>query len=170
MRIEFTYARAPEYFAELMRPAVTRAVRRRLAVSGLLLLVILLGAMLIGGHVGALFAVAGVLGTAAGMVLLSRKYRAALTVPTSFLAPRHYLITEQALESSTGSTSLRWSWDTVRSATVTAEAVIVQQESGVVFDVPRAAMTAEQEQELLDVAAAHGIGSRPMSAGRTRRH
>jgi len=170
VRIEFTYARPSEYFAELMSPAVTRAIRRRLAVSGLLLLAILLAAALIGGYVGLLLVVGGVIGTAVGMVLLRQRYRAAMRVPKSFLAPRRYLITDEAVESTSDSTSVRWSWDAVRSATVMTDVVIIGQDGGVVFDIPRAAMTPEQEQELLDFVDARGIGSRPVSPGRTRRH
>ena len=172
MHIEVTYARPPEYFASLIRPAAQRAIRRRLVVSGSLLLLILLASALIGGQTGLIFAAAGIAVTAVGMVLLRRRYTAALAVPASCLAPREYVITDDALESRTEVTSSRWSWDAVRSFSVTDDAVVFRQDGGVAFDVPRAAMTVDQEAELLTSARTRGLGSGAGSgpaAGR-RRH
>ena len=170
MHIEFTYARPAEYFRGMNRLGARRAVRQRLVVSGLLLLVILLASALVGGQVGLLLGGAGVVGTAIGLWLLRGKYLAALTVPASMCSPRDYVITDKALESRTASTSVRWGWDAVRSVTVAPEAFVFRQEAGAMFDVPRAPLAADQDQELCAFVRERGLDTASALPATNRRH
>jgi hypothetical protein len=149
VRIEFTYSRTSEYFRRLQRPVAIRLVRRILTVA--------LGLAAF-GSIAVLVSRGEGVGTVVGFVavfvalvlpLRARKvFQAVVTVPAAWCAPRTYIVTDEALESSTDLTSARWSWQAVRRVDDRPEADPFWQDSPVMFDLPREPMTADHEAEL----------------------
>ncbi|MGI5238727.1 YcxB family protein [Dactylosporangium sp. CA-139066] len=148
MRIEFTYGRSSEYFRMHLRLGALRAVRSTLLLSGVLVscgifVVFRSGDMRVTA-VGIVAIVVAIL-----LALAARhRYVDAVSVPAAWRAPRRWLITEDALESSTDLTSMRWTWGAVRRVEERPEAFLFWPDGPTMFDLPRAPLTPVQEAEL----------------------
>ena len=169
MRIEFTYARPPEYFREAVRPAARRALQVALGVQVIGVVAAVILGLVLGGTTGLLVVVAVAAIAAWRVWNARRRYLAALEVPPAYITPRHYLLTDESLSSDTDLTSSTWAWDAVRYASVLPQAFVLAQATGPVFDVPRAPLTAEQDAELLLEIKTRGLGPRKGHGG-VRRH
>lgn len=168
MRIEFTYARPPEYFRASWRPAARRAMRPFLVAA--LVVAIAFGAVALvwGGTPGATMALCGATFALIIVNVALRRYRRALVVPPAFVTPRHWLLTDEELSSDTSLSSMTWDWRVVRAVAIRPEAFVFAQE-GVLFDVPRAPLSAAEDAELLDRIQALGLTDRYRLSG-GRRH
>jgi hypothetical protein len=89
-------------------------------------------------------------------------FKAASRVPRSWLAERHWLITEQALMSWTDLSSSRVPWASVNAAWATPAAFMFQYPE-YMFDVPMEPLTAPQRTTLYDFVAARRLPATPMS-------
>jgi hypothetical protein len=159
VRVEFTYARPPEYFRASWRPAARRSMRPLLLAA--LVVALAFGAVALswGGTPGATMALCG---ASFALILVNvslRRYRRALVVPPAFVSPRHWLITDEVLSSDTELTSSTWDWRAVRAVAIRPEAFVFAQE-GTLFDVPRAPMSSAEDAELLDRIASLGLTDR----------
>jgi hypothetical protein len=169
VRIEFTYARPPEYFSEAVRPAARRARDVALGVQAIGVVAAVILGLVLGGTTGLLVVVAVVAIAAWRARNAWLRYVAALEVPPEYSTPRHYLLTDESLSTDTDLTSSTWTWDAVRYASVLPQAFVLAQAAGPVFDVPRAPLTAEQDAELLQEIRTRGLGPRRGHSG-VRRH
>ncbi|MDP9796741.1 hypothetical protein J2S43_005253 [Catenuloplanes nepalensis] len=163
MRIEFTYARPREYFRE-QRTAAGRA-----AAAPSLLGAVLLFAAGTAGSLTALLspgvtdelALAGLalVLIAVGLCIQAHdRWRDELTVPASWCTPREWLITDEALESTTPIGSTTWNWAGIHYALRIPHAYFFRaEEGGRSFDVPREPLTPEQEQTLEDFIVERGL-------------
>jgi hypothetical protein len=160
VRIEFTYARPPEYFRASWRPAARRAMRPFLVAA--LVVAIAFGAVALswGGAPGATMALCGATFALVIVNVGLRRYRRALVVPPAFVSPRHWLITDEVLSSDTELTSSTWDWRAVRAVAVRPEAFVFAQEGSTLFDVPREPLTAAEDAELLDRIRVLGLTDR----------
>jgi hypothetical protein len=86
-----------------------------------------------------------------------RTFRAAVTVPAAWCAPRTYLVTDEGLESSSQVTSSHWSWQAVSRVDERPEAYLFWQDGPRVFDLPREPMTADQEAVLQAFLSGRGL-------------
>ncbi|GAB7052981.1 YcxB family protein [Catenuloplanes indicus] len=154
MRIEFTYARPQEYFRE-QRTQAGRAAAAPSLLGGVLLIPAGtawgLTALLSTGIKDEL-ALAGLALILIGIGLCIRAHdiwQDELTVPASWCTPRDWLITDEALESTTPIGSTTWNWAAIRYAVRIPHAYFFRaEEGGRSFDVPREPLTDEQEQAL----------------------
>jgi hypothetical protein len=158
VRIEFSYARGPEYFRSLLRPHARRVARR-----------ILLAALIWAGlGTASLFAAQGEgWGVFAGFVALVfavvlplrayHSYEDAVAMPTTASAERTYVITDEALESSTDLTSSRWNWAAVRRMRIVPVAYVFWTDGSASFDLPREPLSPEQDAELRALLSARNL-------------
>jgi hypothetical protein len=86
-----------------------------------------------------------------------RSFTAAVRMPATAHAPRTYVITDEALESSTELTSSRWTWPAVRRVDERPEAYLFWQDGPLVFDVPRAPLTPQDDADLRTLLQAKGL-------------
>ena len=158
MRIEFMYSRPPEYFAAQLKPRARRVARRYL-IAALVWAAIGAVFLYVSRGIGVdLFAGYAAFGFAVALPVRAwRSFNRSVTMPAAVQAPRTYVITDEALESSTELTYSRWTWQAVRRVEVRSEAYLFWQEGPFNFDVPRAPLTAEQEAELRALLQARGL-------------
>jgi hypothetical protein len=158
MRIEFSYARSPEYFRSLQRPEALRAVRR---VGGIALGLAAVGVLLVVGSQGeGVGTLVGIPAAVASLMLpftARRVYVEAVTVPASWTESRTFMVTDDGLESTSSLTSVMWAWAAVRRVEPRPEAYLFWQDGGPMFDVPRQPLTAEHEQSLRAFLAERGL-------------
>jgi hypothetical protein len=150
MRIQFTYARSPQYFRGLLRPVALRAARR---VAGTALGLAAVGVLLVVGSQGeGVGTLVGIPAAAVASLMLPftarRVYVEAVTVPATWTESRTFMVTEDGLESTNSLTSVMWAWPAVRRVEPMPEAYVFWQDGGPMFDVPRQPLTAEHEQWL----------------------
>ena len=158
MRIEFTYARSPEYFRGLLRPMALRAVRR---VAGTALGLAAVGVLLVVGSQGeGVGTLVGIPAAFASLMLLftaRRVYVETVTVPAIWTESRTFMVTDDGLESTSSLTSLMWAWPAVRRVEPRPEAYLFWRDGEPMFDVPRQPLTAEDEQSLRAFLAERGL-------------
>ncbi|MER7274272.1 YcxB family protein [Dactylosporangium sp. NPDC000244] len=154
MRIEFTYSRSRQYFRAQLRAGAWRSVRSTLLLSGVLAVGGVVAAL--GGSSSRVTAVGIVAATLAVLMALRARHRFvdAVTVPAAWRAPRTWVITEDALESSTELTRQQWTWPAVRRVEERPEAYLFWPDGPAMFDLPREPLTAAQEADL----RAHLVG------------
>lgn len=70
------------------------------------------------------------------------------TVNTTGPISRHWKITEEEIRVSAPDSSRTWRWAAVVAIAESPDAYLMRQESGIVLDLPRSAMTDAQEDEL----------------------
>jgi hypothetical protein len=175
--IAFTFARPPEYFGWHLQSDARRAAGRWVAAAaGLALLgcaVVAFGDDVEGGTavwVGVLFA------GATGFLLwhARRRYVALMAVPPFWLAPRRYLIDDEALQASTELSAVTYRWPLVQKVAVVPAAYLFAVQHFGVFDLPRAPLSEQQDAELraflaarnlIPAAAAGSAGPGPVAAG-----
>lgn len=158
MRIDFTFGRSAEYF----RRQLTAGAKRRSAslVRASVALVLVGVAVAVCSEAAPLGVLAGLSLVLMALLLLwlaRRTFHAAVTVPGSWSAPRRYLITDEALESSTDLTSTKWDWQVVHRVAVEPESYQFWQTGGPMFDLPREPLTPDQESELRAFLQARGF-------------
>jgi hypothetical protein len=167
MRIEFTYARSPQYFRGLLRPTAFRAARR---VAGTALGLAAVGVLLVVGSQGeGVGTLVGIPAAVASLMLpftARRVYVEALTVPASWTESRRFMVTEDGLESTSSLTSVMWAWPAVRRVEPLPEAYVFWQDGGPMFDVPRQPLTVEHEQSLRAFLTERGLLGRDAPGGR----
>ncbi|GAB7042894.1 MULTISPECIES: hypothetical protein [Catenuloplanes] len=163
MRIEFTYARPREYFRE-QRAQAGRAAAAPSLLGGVLLLAAGIAwglTALLSAGIKDELALAGPALVLIGVGLCIRahdRWQDELAVPASWCTPRDWLITDEALESSTPIGSTTWNWAGIRYAVRIPHAYFFRaEEGGRSFDVPRAPLTDEQEQTLEDFLVERGM-------------
>ncbi|MDR7273671.1 hypothetical protein [Catenuloplanes atrovinosus] len=163
MRIEFTYARPREYFRDQQAQAARAA-----AMPSLLGAVALIAVgpswaafALLSPDVTDELALAGLalMLIAVGLAIRAHdQWQEGMTVPASWCLPREWLITEEALESTTPIGSTTWNWAGIRYAVRIPNAYFFRAEvGGRSFDVPREPLTEEQEQALEDFMVERGL-------------
>jgi hypothetical protein len=158
MRIEFSYARSPEYFRDLLRPVGLRAARR---VAGFAVGLAAVGVLLVVGSQGeGVGTLVGIPAAFASLMLpftARRVYVEAVTVPATWTESRRFLVTDDGLESTSSLTSVMWAWPGVRRVESRPEAYVFWQDGGPMFDLPRQPLTAEHEQSLRAFLAERGL-------------
>ena len=158
MRIEFEVSRDETYYRAIQRGLVSRLVGRIVVLAVALAFI---GPLMIwvsaGEGVGTLVGFVALIAVPALLVRARRVRALLLAVPEGWTSPRRYVITEDALESGTELTDTRWQWGAVRTVEVLPQAFLFRQAGGMVFDVPRAPLTAAQEAELLALLADQGL-------------
>jgi hypothetical protein len=158
MRIEFTINRSAAYFRSLRRPDALRAIRSMVLGAGVCIVVgvvsfVAAQAEGVGAVLGFILAIVG------GMSLVrARKvYALLVTAPAGWSLLRQYMVTGDALESSTEGTSVRWTWAAVNHVEERPEAYLFWQAGPVMFDLPRSALTATEDAELRAFLAGRGL-------------
>lgn len=162
MRIDFTFSRSSDYIRNQLWMGARYRVRSLVVGSAALVLTgVVTVAASQGEGIGAF--------TGFALLVLSlfltlrawRSFRSALVVPESWRGPRHYLVTDEALESSTGRTSTRWGWEVVQRVTVSPEAYLFWQQGAKVFDLPREPLLPAQEADFREFLRSRGFSLGP---------
>lgn len=79
------------------------------------------------------------------------------TVNTTGPISRHWKITEEEIRVSAPDSSRTWRWAAVVAITESPDAYLMRQESGIVLDLPKNAMTHAQENELRQFLTDRGL-------------
>ena len=163
VRIEFTYARPQEYFRTQLAQAGRAAAMPSLlgavllSVTGGVWVIVTLASAGIKDEL-ALGGLALIL-IAVGLCIRAHdRWQDEVAVPPSWCTPRGWLITEEALESTTPIGSTTWNWGGIRYAVRIPNAYFFRAEvGGRSFDVPREPLTDEQEEALENFIIERGL-------------
>ncbi|MEV4642165.1 YcxB family protein [Actinoplanes sp. NPDC049548] len=158
MLIEFTFSRDRDYFRPNLTPGA-RLRTRPLLIGGWY--AVTAGAALVaflpGRPAAVLLGCVGVLGGIGLLVLRSRRIRAFVTVPASWLSPRRWLVTEGGVASSTHLTRARYAWSAFRTGVALPHCYLLVQDGNVIVDIPRRPLSADQDAELGRFLVVRGI-------------
>ena len=158
VRIELTHCRSPSYFRAIVTKGVKRSVRRLLIGAAILASFGMLGIWTSQGEGFGAFAGCVILLLGLLLPLRARSlYMSAGAVPSSWSNPRTWIITDEALKSSSEATSSRWTWEAVRRAEVLPEAYVLWSDGPALFDMPREPMSPDQEADFRGFPVARGL-------------
>lgn len=166
MRIEFTYARDPEYFRRQLTPAANEDTQWPRTIGQVLLFAAVAVPVVLHGRpialeIGAALLVAG--GLLLGYAI--RKRHRMVTVAASWLGDRTWLLTDAGFESRTEKTLALYSWAGLQPhRTLPGAYLLTTRLTGTIIDVPRKPLTSEQDAELGAFLARLPLADAPRAA------
>jgi hypothetical protein len=158
MKIEFTFARDAEYARRHVLAGRFRDVRGNVAIGAALLLVTLLGFISSDGPamLGGLIA-----GSVAGVVLIGvvrRPDSVLASLPSAYFQKCAFVLDETGLGMTSDASRIWLSWGLVERVRPTPYAYLVSaRDARGPWDIPRAALTPEQDSQLADFLRSRGL-------------